>query len=203
MPVNYVNSSVNVWPSYSKDNVNKAGTTEEQQTLGKDQFLSLLITQLKYQNPLQPMEDREFIAQLAQFTQLEQMMNISSQLTDMRQSLGAVSSFIGKKVSWVEYVEGNTGETTLKSGVVDSVLIRDGIQYARIGSEEVALDYIIQIENHVPESEVPDAGNLDNPETPAAEPEGPSADSSTDTETPVESSESSPQSSEDHGGTTP
>lgn len=46
-------------------------------TLGKEEFLKLLITQLRFQDPMKPMEDREFVAQLAQFSSLEQMQNVS------------------------------------------------------------------------------------------------------------------------------
>lgn len=179
----------NVWPNYSKGNVSKAGTSNGQE-LGKDQFLSILITQLRYQDPMQPMQDKEFIAQMAQFTSLEQLMNISSQITDMRQSLGTASSLIGKKVSWVEFAEGSSGETVVKSGVVDSVLIRDGIHFAKIGKDEIALDYITQIENVVPETDNPGDGEITEPDAPSENPD-----------TPVDPDDSSQSSGSENGGT--
>lgn len=58
----------------------KTNTVQEQRKtndLDKDAFLRLLTTQLSHQDPLNPMEDREFIAQLAQFSSLEQMQNLN------------------------------------------------------------------------------------------------------------------------------
>ena len=60
--------------------------------LGKDDFLRLLITLLKYQVPISPVDDKEFIAQMAQFRSLEQMHTINATLRDMmlaRQQLSA------------------------------------------------------------------------------------------------------------------
>jgi len=54
--------------------------TGSEQMLGKDEFLQLLVTQLQYQDPLEPMSDTEYIAQLAQFSSLEQMQNIADGL---------------------------------------------------------------------------------------------------------------------------
>jgi len=53
--------------------------------LGKDQFLKLLISQLQNQNPLEPMNDQEYVAQMAQFSSLEQLQNMNSSLSQNMQ----------------------------------------------------------------------------------------------------------------------
>ena len=58
--------------------------------LGRDAFLQLLVTQMSHQNPLQPQEDGAFIAQLAQFSSLEQLTNIESTLKGMADAMGVV-----------------------------------------------------------------------------------------------------------------
>lgn len=82
-------------------------TTGAQQVLGKDDFLQLLVTKLEYQDPLKPIDDEGFIAQLAQFSSLEQMNNIAEAISSSNQwdflqtqSLNNVmaAGFIGKDV---------------------------------------------------------------------------------------------------------
>lgn len=72
--------------------------------LDKDAFLTLLITQFQYQDPLNPMEDKEFIAQLAQFSALEQSMAMNESMQEMiistnQQTTISITSYIGLEVS--------------------------------------------------------------------------------------------------------
>lgn len=64
---------------------NVAGTSDRSLSLGKDEFLQLLITKLQNQDPLNPMGDEDFIAQLAQFSSLEQMYNIAEGISEANQ----------------------------------------------------------------------------------------------------------------------
>ena len=101
------------------DTFNKSLATngrQASQELGKDDFLKLLITQLQNQDPTSPMENTEFIAQMAQFSSLEQMTNMSTEFTKLANMLnsGEAVSLLGKNV------EVASGDTSI-SGVVEAV----------------------------------------------------------------------------------
>jgi len=86
-----------------------------QQNLGKDDFLKLLITQLSYQDPTAPMQDKEFIAQMAQFSSLEQMTNMAGDFAKLTAMLSGseASQSLGKNV---EVLEGdNVVQGTVKA----------------------------------------------------------------------------------------
>jgi flagellar basal-body rod modification protein FlgD len=91
-------------------------SVEPNQGMGKDDFLRILITQLTHQDPTSPMQDRDFIAQMAQFSSLEQMTNMASDFARMAQMLkaGEASSFLGKSVEI-------TMEDEIVHGVVQAV----------------------------------------------------------------------------------
>ena len=76
----------------SSSNSGDQMTTSRAGGLGREAFLQLLVTQLAHQDPMQSQSDSEFIAQLAQFSSLEQLSNIQSTLTDIGKALGVKDS---------------------------------------------------------------------------------------------------------------
>ena len=169
---NTVPGTTNVWPYYATQNVQRAARTPVKE-LGKDQFLQLLVTQLRNQDPMQPMQDKEFIAQMAQFTSLEQMMNMSGQMTALRNSAALSASLIGKQVSWYE-TDPTTGTTSTRSGVVDAVVMRDGVQYVQVESKFVPVDELTSIS--LPGTEVPEMEDPETEEPGSEQPDGTDAE---------------------------
>ncbi len=104
-----VDNAVN---TYNKTLVHEGRKTSNE--LGKDDFLKLLITQLSNQDPTSPMEDTQFISQMAQFSSLEQMTNMSTSFAKMADYLNSqeAAGTLGKTV------ELNLGDTTVQ-GVVE------------------------------------------------------------------------------------
>lgn len=103
--------------------------------LGKDDFMKILITQLQHQDPLNPMQDKEFIAQMASFSSLEQMTNLNKSFdtfvksSEKSQFIG-LSQLVGKQVEWQKTTEEN--EETIVSqgkGSIQSVQFTDGEPY--------------------------------------------------------------------------
>lgn len=110
--------------------------------LDKNAFLKLLITQLENQDPMDPQDNSEFVAEMAQFSSLEQMTNMNDSLSkintlvsnmDTSVLVGQLSGMIGKGVDWTNTIESADEEgkpvvtTENMSGVITGVTMADGV----------------------------------------------------------------------------
>lgn len=125
----------------SSTNTATSVKTNNGQTLGKDAFLKILVTQLQYQDPLQPMNDREFISQMAQFSSLEQMTNVATNMDRLEKvnALGMAYSLIGATVTF------QNADGTNVQGVVSGTEMKDGLMRVKVGNEVVDLANIVSV----------------------------------------------------------
>ena len=134
--------------------------------LGKDAFLELLVTQLENQDPLNPTSNEDMIAQLAQFSSLEEMQNLNENilgLAVLQQSnallsqLTDSSALIGRSVS---FLHPQTGEES--AGLVDSVKITDeGVAVLNVGGLDVPLANVLEVQGDDSTSTGDDSGDAD------------------------------------------
>jgi flagellar basal-body rod modification protein FlgD len=102
-------------------------------TLGKDDFLKLFVTQLQHQDPMNPSDNSEFMAQMAQFSTLEQITNLSNATSQMvfanqvSQSVG----LIGRTVTY------DKADGTSATGVATAVNIDNGSILVTVGADQV------------------------------------------------------------------
>lgn len=104
-------------------------------TMGKDAFMKILIAQLQNQDPSNPMKDNEFIAQMAQFSSLEQTMNLAKAFDRFAEAqnqtqLIQYNQFVGKNVRWHEVTDkkDEAGKPIINegTGVINSTKFVDG-----------------------------------------------------------------------------
>ena len=102
-------------------------------SLDKDAFLQLLVAQMKYQDPLEPTSNTEYISQYATFSELEQMQNMSASL-----ELSRASALVGETV--LMKITDSTGRTTSVQGNVDYVVYENNKAYLSINGELYSMD---------------------------------------------------------------
>ena len=101
-------------------------------TANKDDFLQLLVAQMKYQDPMEPTENTEWVSQYAQFSQVEELQNMATSM-----SLQRASGLVGQTV--IMNVENAKGEATEVEGNVDFVSYEGGNAYLSINGELYAM----------------------------------------------------------------
>lgn len=149
-----VNTNYETVPWLRPETASPTVAAKDKGILGKDDFLKLLIAELKYQDPMEPMKDREFIAQMASFSSLEQMTNLNS---GFGQLASLISDQLIPQIQWqqsgfmlgkeVSYLNPKTedGQDKILTGVVEAVLVKEGQIYCLINNTEIPMNYITKV----------------------------------------------------------
>lgn len=123
--------------SNSTEKEKKTGSS----SLDKQAFLQLLVAQMKYQDPLEPTSNTEYISQLATFSSLEEMQNMRSSM-----DLQRASSLVGQEV-YMKTTDSTTGDTDFVHGIVDYVTYENGKAFLSIGGSLYPLDDLDSVYN--------------------------------------------------------
>ena len=125
--------------SASQLSLSKDKKTEASTGLGKDAFLQLLVAQMKYQDPMEPTDNTEYVSQLATFSQLEEMQNMTAGM-----SLQRASGLVGEEVV-CKVINKSTGNTEYAQGVVDYVVYENNKAYVSINDSLYSVDDVYQV----------------------------------------------------------
>jgi flagellar basal-body rod modification protein FlgD len=125
--------------------------------LGKDDFMKILMTQLQNQDPLNPMQDKDFIAQMATFSTLEQITNLGKSMEKFIEAEGqnnliAYNQFVGKEVTWhkLEEPSQEDGKVDIQEGkgIISSVRFKDNeVQFILEDGTTLSPGNISQVNN--------------------------------------------------------
>jgi flagellar basal-body rod modification protein FlgD len=125
----------------TQQNPQSASAIQNRVELGKNEFMNILVTQLRFQDPLRPMDDREFIAQMAQFTALEQMQNLNREFTKIK-AINMVGNFVTARI------EGEGPEPDMLHGLVESVTFEGSRTNMVVNGRTVDAEDIISVHMH-------------------------------------------------------
>lgn len=131
-------------------------TDQANESMGKDDFLHLLITELTNQNPLEPMDNKDFISQMAQFSSLEQMTNMNTNLellqkTQESATTASAISMLGKLVDGAASIQSQTDDGEFVddyeffTGIVEGIGFEDGVPLLMVDGREVTIDQVTNI----------------------------------------------------------
>jgi len=140
MPVDAVTPSTSS-AAMATTQTSQTTTADERMGISRDAFMQLLLAQMRYQDPLSPMEDRDFIAQLAQLNTLEQLEQLNESLATFmgQQSLLRGAELIGKTI------RGTTAQGEYVEGIVVAVRASGADVVVSLGDKDVPLKDVTQV----------------------------------------------------------
>lgn len=121
--------------------VTETTSTTGTNNLDFNAFLQLLTTELQYQDPLDPVSNTEYVAQMAQISSLQQLHTISQSI-----NMSAAFNLIGKEVTY-QTTASSTEDTVTQSGVVESVVTKNNTAYLIIDGSWVAYSSVVEVSN--------------------------------------------------------
>ncbi|MCX7882386.1 MAG: hypothetical protein N2314_04090 [Brevinematales bacterium] len=110
-------------------------------SLSEADFMKLLVTQLRNQDPTKPLEDKEFISQMTQLTSLKQLNEMITTMQTFSKEL-AFTRTLGLVNKWVVYEK---SDGVMAQGLVESIRVKNGQTFLNVNNEEVALEQVSEI----------------------------------------------------------
>ncbi len=142
----------------AKTTETKATDTDTEETsalptkeLGRDAFLQLLVLELQNQDPLEPVKNSEMVAQLAQFSSLEQMEALNGSFELLSGNVDQLN-FISAQGLLGKYVEGMNEDGEVKTGFVDSVYLDGSIVVLNVDGEIIPMSGVLSVMSEAPEA---------------------------------------------------
>lgn len=148
-----IKNTMQTTPTYnpiSKEVVNSksADVTNDKGIMQKDDFLKLFLASLQYQDPMSPMETKDMMAQMTQLSTMEQLTNMSKimeelkEVTAQQEGVDDGVDFLGKEIS------GLSSEGQLVEGVVDEVVLNNGVLQLMIGDKSLDLASVSRVADY-------------------------------------------------------
>lgn len=119
-------------------------STANAASINNDDFMQLLLAQLKNQDPMKPMDSNEMMGQIAQLNSLNTLMEIQSSLEDLNrsQSMNLAANMIGKTI---KAVIGSGEDTTIVTGIVSSMTMEDNKAYVQVDGQNIEISTIVEV----------------------------------------------------------
>ena len=117
--------------------------------LSRDAFLQLLVLELQSQDPLEPVKNSEMVAELAQFSSLEQMESLNGSFTTLSGNVDQLN-FISAQGLLGKYVEGVNKDGEVTKGTVDSVYLDGSVVVLNVDGDIMPMSSVLSIMNEAP-----------------------------------------------------
>lgn len=122
----------------ARANFNKGRESLGSSEIGRDGFMQLMLAQLRHQNPLEPLDSTQQLAQQAAFSQIEELQKLNETVSFSNQ-LGSAGQMVGRNIEYLD------GSGQVQNGFVDSILIANGEVGLQIGDKTITAAQVTKV----------------------------------------------------------